>query len=199
MRKIAYKLIGWLIVFICIIFSTSLLGGGTFWGIKIAFGYGGGGGGGDLPPPININTNLNLPPPPVVPVITVNNLPNTTSALSISISGTRSAGLAVLINNSSANTKYPSATTWTASQSLILGINSFAILGQDTLGNSSTVITVLITRTYSADVTGDGITDDLDLAMLVSNWGKSYAQADFNNDGIIDDLDLAYLVSNWSF
>lgn len=47
-----------------------------------------------------------------------------------------------------------------------------------------------------ADLNSDGTVDALDLATVLSGWGKS-AAGDVNNDGAVDGEDLAALVSAW--
>ena len=51
----------------------------------------------------------------------------------------------------------------------------------------------------SADVNQDHNVDGLDLAILLSGWGKSGGSggADINGDGTINGLDLTYVLSGW--
>ncbi|MCX6739608.1 MAG: hypothetical protein NTZ49_00060 [Candidatus Parcubacteria bacterium] len=185
-----------------IIFSTGLLGHGIFWGIKTAFGYGGGGGG--YYPPVNTNTNTNVnantninqPIQVLAPTIDAFSSPTGNSILVLH--GGRDANTIVFINNSDNSVSYPTATTWQATVSLEIGLNFFTLTAKNSIGTSSGAVAIFVTRTGSADITGDNITDDLDLAKLVSNWNKNWSDGDYNKDGIIDDLDLAYLVSHWS-
>lgn len=50
------------------------------------------------------------------------------------------------------------------------------------------------------DINNDGITDETDFAMLMSQWGQTGTglTADLNGDGVVDELDFAILMSNWS-
>ncbi len=53
------------------------------------------------------------------------------------------------------------------------------------------------------DFNDDGIVNELDLRLLISNWGTRAggpnwdAKIDLNSDGIVDELDLRLLISNW--
>ena len=49
-----------------------------------------------------------------------------------------------------------------------------------------------------ADLTGDGIVDGVDLAVLLAAWGVAGHPADINGDGVVDGLDLAVLLARWS-
>lgn len=49
-----------------------------------------------------------------------------------------------------------------------------------------------------ADLSGDGVVDGADLAMLLASWGVCGAcAADLNNDGVVDGGDLAILLAAW--
>ena len=50
-----------------------------------------------------------------------------------------------------------------------------------------------------ADFNGDGETGPLDLASLLSEWGRTFPDdcLDANDDGLIDAFDLAMLLANW--
>jgi hypothetical protein len=50
----------------------------------------------------------------------------------------------------------------------------------------------------AADANWDGVVDGLDLAIVLSAWGTSFAPADLNHDGSVDGLDLAVILANWS-
>ncbi|MFA5188752.1 MAG: hypothetical protein WC460_05310 [Patescibacteria group bacterium] len=205
--KSIFQFVSFFILFITIIVLSGFLGTGLFWGIKTAFGYGGGGGGGVYIPPTNtntntntnsnenVNTNLNLPLE--VPIPTVDAFASPTSNSALVLSGGREADTTIFINSLDDSVSYPTATTWQASISLEIGLNFFTLIAKNSAGTSSGTVAVFISRIGSADITGDNITDDLDLAKLVSNWNKNWSDGDFNKDGIIDDLDLAYLVSHW--
>jgi len=48
------------------------------------------------------------------------------------------------------------------------------------------------------DLTGDGLVDGADLAVLLSGWGESFgASADFNADGLTNGHDLAIVLGHW--
>ncbi len=59
------------------------------------------------------------------------------------------------------------------------------------------------TPTPSPDFNDDGIVDELDLRLLISNWGTRAggpnwdAKFDLKSDKIVDELDLRLLISNW--
>lgn len=194
--KIVYKFSFSILIISLVIFFTGFLGHGGFWGIKTAFGYGGGGGGGGGGSGTPINTNRNQPI--VLPTFTIEPVQSPTANSTVVLKGTKSTSAIIYLNNSGENITYLSETAWESTRSLVLGINVFTLIARDSIGNSSSPITVMITRQQQIDLTGDNQIDDLDLAKLVSNWGKNYNEGDFNKDGVIDDLDLAYLVSRWS-
>jgi len=50
----------------------------------------------------------------------------------------------------------------------------------------------------AADANWDAVVDGLDLAIVLSAWGTSFAPADLNGDGSVDGLDLAVILANWS-
>jgi hypothetical protein len=209
--KSIFQVISFFIVFAIIIVLSGFLGTGLFWGVKTAFGYGGGGGGTPINTNTNtnantntntntnananVNTNLNLPLE--VPVPTVDAFASPTSNSVIVLNGGRAANTTVFINGFDNTVSYPTATTWQTPVSLEIGLNIFTLIAKDSAGASSGTVAVFVSRIGSADITGDNITDDLDLAKLVANWNKNWPNGDFNKDGIIDDLDLAYLVSHW--
>ncbi len=203
-NKSIFQVISFFIVFAIIIVLSGFLGTGLFWGIKTAFGYGGGGGGVYIPPTntntntnTNANVNTNINQPLEVPVPIVDAFASPTSNPVLVLSGGREADTTVFINGLDNSVSYPTATTWQAPVPLEIGLNFFTLIAKNSAGTSSGTVAVFVSRIGSADITGDNITDDLDLAILVSNWNKNWPDGDFNKDGIIDDLDLAYLVSHW--
>lgn len=46
------------------------------------------------------------------------------------------------------------------------------------------------------DITGDGVVDGADLAMVLGNWNGS-GTGDLNNDGFVDGIDIAIILGNW--
>ncbi len=48
-----------------------------------------------------------------------------------------------------------------------------------------------------ADLNNDGLTNGVDLAILLSVWGATTSAFDVNNDGIINGADLAELLARW--
>jgi hypothetical protein len=49
----------------------------------------------------------------------------------------------------------------------------------------------------TADISGDGLVNGIDLTILLSQWGTS-GTADINGDGIVSALDLTELLAQWS-
>jgi hypothetical protein len=49
------------------------------------------------------------------------------------------------------------------------------------------------------DVNGDGKVDELDLSIMMSEWGQTGTglAGDLNHDGIVDELDFSILMANW--
>lgn len=56
-----------------------------------------------------------------------------------------------------------------------------------------------VARVYMpGDINQDGHVDELDFAILLSDWGKTgIMMSDINHDGIVDSMDLAILMFNW--
>jgi phosphodiesterase/alkaline phosphatase D-like protein len=52
------------------------------------------------------------------------------------------------------------------------------------------------TRSFCADLNGDGAVDGTDLGLLLVQWGGA-GSADLNGDGTVDGADLALLLSTW--
>jgi len=48
----------------------------------------------------------------------------------------------------------------------------------------------------ATDLTGDGVVDGADLAILLVQWGAD-GSADFSGDDIVDGADLAVLLAVW--
>ena len=50
------------------------------------------------------------------------------------------------------------------------------------------------------DATGDGIVDENDFSLLMSQWGQTGTNlsADFNHDGVVDENDFSLLMSAWT-
>jgi|GEM_PF-3436139 len=50
----------------------------------------------------------------------------------------------------------------------------------------------------AGDITGDGLVDGADIAMILGNWGTIGASAfDLNGDGVVDGADLATVLGGW--
>ena len=50
------------------------------------------------------------------------------------------------------------------------------------------------------DANLDGVVDDKDLSILLSNWGRygGWEQGDFNSTGSVVEADLSLLLANWT-
>lgn len=59
---------------------------------------------------------------------------------------------------------------------------------------------VLVVGFPFADLTGDGVIDGSDLAIVLGAWGHAAPgdSADLNGDGVVNGIDLAFILSNWS-
>ena len=62
---------------------------------------------------------------------------------------------------------------------------------------SGEVTDVYVVKGVRGDLTGNGVTDGSDLAVLLAGWGAGYKTADLNWDGIVNGSDLAVLLSMW--
>lgn len=86
----------------------------------------------------------------------------------------------------------PEAGTWTArivGEAVNVGTQGYAL-----------VVTggVAAATPCPTDITGDGLVNSVDLAMLLSQWGPAPGNpADFNGDGLVNSFDLPVLLSNW--
>jgi len=49
----------------------------------------------------------------------------------------------------------------------------------------------------SSDISGNGIVDGEDMALLLGSWGTNNAAADVNGDGVVEGADLAILLVFW--
>ena len=47
------------------------------------------------------------------------------------------------------------------------------------------------------DISGDCVTDLVDLMVLLESWGTEQSPADYNADGVVNVLDLLFLLANW--
>jgi hypothetical protein len=48
-----------------------------------------------------------------------------------------------------------------------------------------------------ADLSGDGIVNGVDLAIVLSSWGTANAAADLNGDGTVGGSDLGFVLAAW--
>jgi hypothetical protein len=64
---------------------------------------------------------------------------------------------------------------------------------------ANTAIVIERTPAIPADISGDGLVNAADLAILLGGWGaEAAAPADISGDGLVDAADLAMLLGAWS-
>lgn len=68
---------------------------------------------------------------------------------------------------------------------------------------SGTPLRVLVSASASPrDISGDGLVNSVDLAMLLASWGMpsplGQADGDLDSDGHVDSIDLSYLLAAWT-
>jgi hypothetical protein len=60
-------------------------------------------------------------------------------------------------------------------------------------------VMVLLTPTLSPDLDCDGVVGNVDLDLLLTQWGKGKGlSADFDADGVVGPADLAQLLAAWT-
>lgn len=86
------------------------------------------------------------------------------------------------------------------------GAHALQITATDAAGNTqnSSILTVTVKNQTAAfkagDVNGDGLINNRDLSIVLSNWGRTPAtrsQGDLNNDSVVNNRDLSIVLSNW--
>jgi hypothetical protein len=72
---------------------------------------------------------------------------------------------------------------------------------QVTYGPTSITVNIVAGSTNPSDLTGDGVVDSLDLALLLGGWGAACTSVccpgDINGDGNVDAIDLAIMLGAW--
>lgn len=63
-------------------------------------------------------------------------------------------------------------------------------------GSSNSAI-AMYSRPCDADINGDGLVNNVDLAHLLGSWGPFPSPADLNGDGRVDSFDLSALLGAW--
>ena len=79
--------------------------------------------------------------------------------------------------------------------SLPAGVTALTITISSNLANTTMSGPWVVINPY--DLTGDGIVDAQDLAVLLSQWGGP-GSADFTGNGVVDSADISFLLGNWS-
>lgn len=79
--------------------------------------------------------------------------------------------------------------------SLPAGVTALTITISSNLANTTMSGPWVVINPY--DLTGDGLVDAQDLALLLGQWGGP-GSADFSGNGIVDSADLSFLLGNWS-
>lgn len=93
---------------------------------------------GSASPPIDETGRVAWPPPP--PTITLHNgLDFATSTASQVLTGMKSEGVAIEVNNSSASVEYPSSLTWSKEVTLQEGLNAFSVKAKSSNAESAEV------------------------------------------------------------
>jgi len=77
---------------------------------------------------------------------------------------------------------------------------SYTVAAIDAAGNTSATAGPLNVTTLTpvpGDVDGDGHVTIIDLSILLTHYGQTYAAADFNSDGTVNILDLSILLTHY--
>ncbi|MFZ9881451.1 MAG: hypothetical protein ACO3QC_08630 [Phycisphaerales bacterium] len=64
--------------------------------------------------------------------------------------------------------------------------------GRSDSGTQTVTVDVLL-----GDLSGDGIINGNDLAIVLGGFGSTNGQGDVNADGVVDGFDIAYILGNW--
>lgn len=137
-------------------------------------------------------------PTTVLQQLTIDDYVVQTYSSSMDITGTKESSITqIFVNDSDANSTYPTATTWQATLSLALGTNSFIIYGEDSLGNQTATQSIAINKHTLGDINGDGIVDLIDASLFAIDWNKTedltYNLSDMNGDNVVNLTDLSIL------
>ena len=75
------------------------------------------------------------------------------------------------------------------------GVTALTITISTNLANTTMSGPWVVINPY--DLTGDGLVDAQDLAVLLGQWGGA-GSADFSGNGVVDSADVSFLLGNWS-
>jgi len=67
----------------------------------------------------------------------------------------------------------------------------------DECGRTASDIQTVTVNVELGDLSGDGVVNGADMAVVLNNWGMVTATGDVNSDGVVDGTDLAELLNNW--
>jgi hypothetical protein len=67
----------------------------------------------------------------------------------------------------------------------------------DECGRTSSDVQTVTVNVELGDLSGDGVIDGSDMAIVLGNWGMTGAVGDVDSDGVVDGNDLAILLNNW--
>lgn len=136
-------------------------------------------------------------PSPTYSMFTIDSLMATYSETA-NLTGTKSSSIAkIFVNESDANSSYPTSTSWSASVELELGANEFTVYGEDGSEIATEEQTITVNRHTLGDINGDGNIDLIDASLFAVDWGKTenltYNLSDMNGDGEVNLTDLSVL------
>ncbi len=156
------------------------------------------------PPPTSTPTPTPTPQPLSAPVITSPTSSNiSTYQTTYVLTGTKDSWETQILFNSVGNstTTYPTSTTWQASVTLKpIGLQSFAIVGQNAAGVSSPATQITFNVHKLGDINGDGVVDLYDYSIFLSDYDKTSGFnpfSDMNGDGVINATDFSIFASQF--
>ncbi len=135
-----------------------------------------------------------IPNSPVT--ITISTQQTATYKSNLTLSGSKSINATtIFVNNSSAGAAYTSQTTWEFPVNLAMGLNTFAVFGEDDNNVKSSTLTLNVRRNRVGDINGDDLIDLTDLSLFGSDWDKTTvltnALSDMNDDNSVNLTDFS--------
>ena len=132
--------------------------------------------------------------------LSVTNTVFVTYGPNFTITGTRDPSITkVYVNNTTANTTYPTSDTWQAFVPVSLGNNNITIYGTDASNNQTASIQIIVNMHMKGDIDGNGVVNLTDASLFAVDYSKTdpstftYALSDMNNDGQVNLTDLSIL------